>query len=334
MWLTIFAVAKRKFISCPGWKLGIYDTVKWKFDQDKIDFAGFTISAEGYCTDKSITDEISNFPTPTSRTDLRSFFGLVNQLSASTASVAGLLAPLRPLLSTKNEFTWSSEHDQVFTTAKQSLTSAPTLSFFDPTKPTRLYTDASRQSLGFVLQQKSDDNSSRVQAGSRFVSDAESQYACRYRVRAASWAILKCKLFLEGLPHFRVITDHHPLNPILNSHRLDEIENPRFQRMKTRIMAFNFTTELVKGALNNAPDALSRYPVADPQTHEMLAERDQDNISKTTAAEIRAITSENKESTRLQLVREHAVQDEYQQLQHFIINGFPDHRHQLPDQCK
>ena len=312
------------------------NTDKWKFAQDKIDFAGFTISAEGYCTDKSITDAISNFPTPTSRTDLRSFFGLVNQLSASTASVAGLLAPLRPLLSTKNEFTWSSEHDQAFTTAKQSLTSAPTLAFFDPTKPTRLCTDASRQGLGFVLQQKSGDNWLLVQAGSRFVSDAESRYAViELELLAVSWAILKCKLFLAGLPHFRVITDHHPLIPILNSHRLDEIENPRLQRMKTRIMAFNFTTEWVKGALNNAPDALSRYPVADPQTHEMLAERDQDNISKTTAAEIRAITSENEESTRLQLVREHAVQDtEYQQLQHFIINGFPDHRHQLPDQCK
>ena len=72
------------------------NTDKWKFSQDKIDFAGFTISAEGYCTDPSITDAISNFPTLTSRTDLRSFFGLVNQLSASTASVAGLLAPLRP----------------------------------------------------------------------------------------------------------------------------------------------------------------------------------------------------------------------------------------------
>ena len=39
-------------------------------------------------------------------------------------------------------------------------------------------------------------------------------------------------MFLAGLPHFRVITDHHPLIPILNSHRLDEIENPQLQRLK------------------------------------------------------------------------------------------------------
>ena len=77
-----------------------------------------------------------------------------------------------------------------------------------------------------------------------------------------------------GYPQVQAVPgrlNHHPLIPILISHHLDEIENPRLQRMKTRIMAFNFTTEWVKGALNNAPDALSRYPVADPQTHEMLA---------------------------------------------------------------
>ena len=74
---------------------------------------------------------------------------------------------------------------------------------------------------------------------------------------AVAWAIMKCKLFLAGLPHFTVITDHHPLIPILNSHRLDEIENPRIQRLKARIMAYNFTAEWVKGTLNNAPDSLS-----------------------------------------------------------------------------
>ena len=42
-----------------------------------------------------------------------------------------LLTPLYPLLSTKNEFQWSVTHDQAFQTAKESLTVAPMLSFFD-----------------------------------------------------------------------------------------------------------------------------------------------------------------------------------------------------------
>ena len=60
----------------------------------------------------------------------------------------------------------------------------------------------------------------KIQAGSRFVSDTDSRYA------VISWAIIKCKMFSAGLQHFTIITDYHPLIPILNNHRLDEIENP------------------------------------------------------------------------------------------------------------
>jgi len=67
--------------------------------------------------------------------------------------IASLLTPLRPLLSTKNDFVWSADHDHAFEAAKGSLTIAPIL-FFDAAKPTRLCTSASRQGLGFLLQQK------------------------------------------------------------------------------------------------------------------------------------------------------------------------------------
>ena len=73
---------------------------------------------------------------PSNRTDLCLFFGLANQLLACTDTVASLLAPLRPLLSTKNEFLWTAKHDQAFYIAKESLTLAPILSFFNICKPT------------------------------------------------------------------------------------------------------------------------------------------------------------------------------------------------------
>ena len=82
------------------------NTDKWQFTQTAVNFAGFTLSAKGYYVNQFITEAISNFPTPVNKTDLCAFFGLVNQLSGSTTIVAGLLAPLRLLLSTKNEFTW------------------------------------------------------------------------------------------------------------------------------------------------------------------------------------------------------------------------------------
>ena len=118
----------------------------------EVDFAGFHLSADRYHVDNSIIAEISKFPTPTTRTDLRSFISLVNQLSASTHTVFDLLTPVTTLI----------EHQEwvpvVFSTWQclsvcKTVTDLgpPTLSFFDPTKPTQLCTDASCWGLGFVL---------------------------------------------------------------------------------------------------------------------------------------------------------------------------------------
>ena len=130
---------------------------KCQFFKAQVTFAGFQLSSHGYKVDPSITEAITKYPTPTTRSNLCSFMGLVNQLSTSTHTLASLLMPLRPLLSTKNEFLWYSHHQEAFTNIKTSLTTSPLLSFFDMTKPTRLSTDASRQGLGFILQQKTGD---------------------------------------------------------------------------------------------------------------------------------------------------------------------------------
>ena len=116
-----------------------------------------------------------------------------------------------------------------------------------------------------------------MQAGSRFLSDTESRYAIiELECLAVAWAIKKCHLFLAGLNHFTVVTDHNPLILILNSHRLDEIENPRLQRLQTRIMGYNFTAQWLKGSNNGAADALSRHPYQQPADGDDLAEQEID----------------------------------------------------------
>ena len=149
------------------------NTEKCQFFKTQVTFAGFQLSSSGYKIDPTITEAITKYPTPANRSDLRSFIGLVNQLSTSTDTLATLLTLLRPLLSTKNEFLWSSHHQEAFAKIKTSLTTSPLLSFFNMTKPTRLSTDASRQGLGFVLQQQTGEEWTLIQAGSRFLSDAE-----------------------------------------------------------------------------------------------------------------------------------------------------------------
>ena len=204
-------------------------------------------------------------------------------------------------------------------------------------KPTRLCTDASRHGLGFVLQQQNPDGKwCLTQAGSQFLSDAEGRYAIiELELLAICWAIVKCHTFLAGLQHFQVIMDHNPLIPILNNHRLDEIENPRLQRLRTRIMGYNFTAEWLKGSNNSAPDVLSRNPVSDPAPHDILAELDILNQPDISISEIRAISTTDHTSSHLDTLHKTAQNNiEYLQLRQFILNGFPDHRSQLPDSCK
>lgn len=196
------------------------------------------LTPEGYSISSDITDAITNFR---SRTDLQSFMGLTNQLSTTTNKLAPTLTPLRPLLSSCNEFMWTPDHEIAFKKAKQLLTTAPILAYFDPSKETRLYTDASTLGLGLLLLQKPDSDWQVVQAGSRFLTNTESRYAI-IELECA-WAIKKCHLFIAGLDNFTVVTDHNPLIPIFNSHRLDEIENPRLQRL---IMGYNFCCQVAQ----------------------------------------------------------------------------------------
>ena len=109
---------------------------KCQFFKTEITLAGFQPSSSGYKVDSFITETTIEYLTPTSRYDLQYI------LHGS----ASLLTPFRPLLSTKNYFP-----------LPRSILKNQNITYYittaDMTKPTRFSADASRQGLGFVLQQ-------------------------------------------------------------------------------------------------------------------------------------------------------------------------------------
>ena len=111
---------------------------KLQLAQQQVKFAGFIVSGEGYRPDPQLTKALSEFPAPRNLTEVRSFFGLVNQVAYFVENVAELLTPLRSLLSSRREFTWDEGHQLAFDAVKASLSSVPTLAFYDPKLPTRL----------------------------------------------------------------------------------------------------------------------------------------------------------------------------------------------------
>ena len=127
-----------------------------------------------------------------------------------------------------------------------------------------------------------------MQAGPPFLTLAESRYAIiELELLVKTWSVIKCKMFLSSLQHFQVVTDHSPLVPILNTHHLDEIENPDLQCLRTKLMAYNFMAVWCKGSANTAPDALSCHPVLEPNPRDALAEQDEDHTPAPSIAEIR-----------------------------------------------
>ena len=192
-------------------------------------------------------------------------------------------------------------------------------------KPTRLCTDASHQGLGFILQQQDTPSTwTIIQDGFRFLTNAQSGYAIVELEILAVTSI--CHLFLAWLQHFQVITDHNPLIPILDHHHLDEIENPCLQWLKIKLIAYTFTAEWVIGINNDAPDVLSRNPVKDPSPDDSLAELDTLGQPDLSITKIKTLTSTEPLTYCLDELKQNVQEDtDYQQLQHFILYGFPNH---------
>ena len=242
---------------------------KFKFGMPSINFVGYTVSGDGVVPAADKLEAISGFPKPKDRTDLRSFMGLAQQLGGFHMRLTEVLQPLRPLLSDKRAFVWEAEHQQAFEEARRVLSSVPVMAHFDPDKPITLVTDASRiKGLGFALLQEEDGHNRVVTCGSRSLTPAESNYAVvELELLAVAWACRQCRVYLIGLPQFKVITDHRPLKGI-NAKPLDAIENPRLLRLLEKLRTFQFETEWVAGKTHMIADALSRAPVSRPDGQE------------------------------------------------------------------
>ena len=311
---------------------------KVEFAKSQVEFCGYELSPEGFTPDKHKVEAIASFPTPTNITDLRSFLGLVGQLSEFSPWIADAAEPLRDLLKPKNAWLWTSQHDAAFDRVKTALVSPPILAYFSPGLPTVLQTDASRQQgLGYVLMQQHGAEWKMIQCGSRFLTDTESRYAViELEMLGIAWATKKCRVYLAGCPNYTLITDHRPLIPILNSRSMSEIENPRLLRLREKLTMYQFTAEWRPGTALAIPDALSRAPASDPTPED--EEDDAELRHHVRQIVMTTVTAKTDDGIRLmpiqadplEKVREASRKDvEYQELRSLITSGFPGTKGEL-----
>lgn len=307
------------------------------FASQEGDFAGYRLDRNGYGPSPGLTRAIAEFPRPNDKTNLRSFNGLCQQVGLFSNEIAAALAPFAPLLKKQAAFVWLDDHDKAFVAARRLLSNVPALAYYDPSRPTELFSDASRlRGLGFILKQQQSDGQWRmVQAGSRFIAPAESRYAMiELECLGAAWAMSKCKQFLEGLPTFELVLDHRPLIPILNDYSLDQLDNQRLLRLRLKMSRFCFHARWVPGTQNIEADALSRSPTDKPTEEDLLGEGPMVYTARKAVVGMIAEWTGSKEKATdicLEGIKIAAAADrDLQDLREVILNGFPNEKTNLP----
>ena len=234
---------------------------------DQVKFAGFVISADGILADPEKLKAIAAFPEPTDVTGVRSFLGLANQLGMFLPNLADLTHELRQLLRKNTAFVWTPDIQHSFDAVKKALTSALIVRPFDPNLQTEMLTDAScKNGLGFALTQRDNEGKiSLIQCGSHSLHPAETRYAVtELECLAIHYAITKCRHYLLGAKHFRVLTDNRPLEGTFTK-PIDTLENARLQSFREKLAVYNFEVKWVEGKSHYIADALSRAPVDAPE---------------------------------------------------------------------
>ena len=87
-------------------------------------------------------------PAPKDKKALRTFLGMATYMSKFVPNLSSAAHPLRLLLSSKVSWCWESEQDNAFQLVKNLCIAYNELATYDPFRPIKVSTDASKIGLG------------------------------------------------------------------------------------------------------------------------------------------------------------------------------------------
>ena len=236
--------------------------INTKKNWEELDFAGYHLGWDKYGPPEDMLVAIREFPMPNepSISDIRAWFGLVNQLTPFFAT-SKAMEPFRDLLKPSNakgkQVYWDEQLQTAFLNSKELICKEAAKGYFDTQKNTLAITDWSKEGIAFP----SDDDPFCCVGGwqivlcvSRFLQDSEVNYAAiEGEALAITWCFNKARNFLLGCPNFTLLTDHKPLVSIFSSKSLSSISNPRLFRLKQNTLQYSFKIKHIVGNICMPP---------------------------------------------------------------------------------
>ena len=200
-------------------------------------------------------------PIPSNVKELQSFLGFMSYYRQHIKNYANHSACLTKLLSPNTVFEMTEERIKAYNLLKEILTNAPVLFHPDPSKPYKLYVDASMEGLGSALHQVQIKDDLPVEGPVVFISrqlkDSERRYgASQLECLCLVWALEKLYYYLDGC-YFEVITDCTALKSLLNM----KTPNRHMLRWQIAIQEWRISMTIThrEGLIHKNADALSRW---------------------------------------------------------------------------
>jgi ribonuclease HI len=215
---------------------------------------------------------ISNWPTPTSVKQIRSFLGFCNFYRPFIYHFSHIARPLNELTRKNIPWQWGQKQQTAFEKLRDRVTSEPVLAQPRLNDQFGVEVDASGFALGAVLMQR-DDKGKRhpIAYFSTTLSEAERNYDIYdLEFLAIIRALRHWRPFVAGSPHKIIIfTDHANLQYWRQPQKISR----RIAREVLELSEFDVELRHIPGKNNGRADALSRRPDYDQ------GEQDNENIT-------------------------------------------------------
>ena len=312
-----------------------------------MEYTGFLVGEQRIRPNNKMIKAIQEFKKPRTVTDIRAWFGLVNQVSPFFAS-RPVIQPFRELLKAPakgKRVYWDTNLAKLFEESKQVIIDsiAEGIKSFSQDRITCLATDWSKDGIGYLLMQKKcscpeivptccSGGWGVVLAGSRFCTGAESRYSpVEGEAQGVVWALEKTRHYTLGNPRLIVATDHKPLLKLFGDKRFGDIANPRLARLKEGTLRWEFSMVHIPGKLNFGPDALSRQAMTAGLVgvlhRERPSEEDQETVEELEAVLVAETMARLPSLVSWEDVRAHMEKDQQlSELADQVRQGFPPDR--------